>query len=332
MPFLSKKLPTPLSRILSRRCPSPRSQSAANIDSRNRPGKAIPGVSCADDADPPPYTAAAATDSQAPYLHPVEASLDTVSPLSFPPAAENRRYGTDDKYAFLTKFDTIFLVDDSSSMAGQLWREAGEAIAAITPICTKYDPDGIDIFFLNHRSTFNQSGGGYHSVKSPSSVQGIFRSVKPMDATPVGQRLREILFPYLHRIEKMAANTDEYGNLLNSALAVRPINVIVITDGAFSDDAESVILNAARTLDRCQAIPWQIGIQFLQIGEDRAAGEHLKQLDDELGKAAKHDHVRDIVDTVPWKEGTGRTLSADGILKVVLGAVNKRLDRQVAHS
>ena len=236
----------------------------------------------------------------------------------------------DSQYSFLAKFDTILLVDDSGSMAGRLWKEAEGAIAAITPICTQYDPDGIDIMFLNHHSTFDRSGG-YPDVTSPSAVQEIFRSVRPGGMTPVGQRLRQILFPYLRRIEKMAANTDEYGKLLDPSLAVRPINIIVITDGVFSDDAESVILNAARTLDRCQAIPWQIGIQFFQIGSDVEAQKYLEQLDDDLGKAVKHEHVRDIVDTVPWKGETGRTLSGDGILKVVLGAVNKRLDRQSGH-
>lgn len=130
----------------------------------------------------------------------------------------------------------------------------------------------------------------------------------------------------------MAANTDEYGILRNPELFVKPINIIVITDGVFTDDAESVILKAATTLEKCDATPWQIGIQFFQIGTDIAAQKYLEQLDDELGKAVKNGNVRDIVDTVPWKGQTGRTLSGDGILKVVLGAVNKRLDRQKGHS
>ncbi|EED21353.1 conserved hypothetical protein [Talaromyces stipitatus ATCC 10500] len=282
---------------------------------------------------PPPYTPTSATTSQTPY------SPDSIRSPPYPttitsqpaPLATGTRPADDSQYSFLSKFDTIFLVDDSGSMAGRSWKEAEEAIAAITPICTQYDPDGIDIYFLNHYSNFDRSGG-YTHVSSPAAVQEIFRNVRPMGMTPVGQRLRQILFPYLRRIEKMAANTDEYGQLQNQTLAVRPINIIVITDGVFSDDAESVILNAARTLDRCQAIPWQIGIQFFQIGTDIAAQKHLEQLDDELGKAVKSDHVRDIVDTVPWKGQTGRTLSSDGILKVVLGAVNKRLDRQKGHS
>ena len=37
---------------------------------------------------------------------------------------------------------------------------------------------------------------------------------------------------------------------------------------------------------------------------------------------------RDVVDTVPWKGSSGVGLNAEGILKVVLGSVNKRLDRK----
>lgn len=281
---------------------------------------------------PPPYTPAPAV-SQTPY------SPDSVQSPPYPinsaplpsSLATGNRPVDDSQYSFLSRFDTVFLVDDSGSMAGRSWKEAEEAIAAIAPICTQYDPDGIDIYFLNHYSTFDRSGG-YLNVTSPGAVQEIFRNVRPGGMTPVGQRLRQILFPYLRRIEKMAANTDEFGNLLNPTLAVRPMNIIVITDGVFSDDAESVILNAARTLEECHAIPWQIGIQFFQIGTDIAAQKYLQQLDDELGKAVKTGYVRDIVDTVPWKGQTGRTLSGDGILKVVLGAVNKRLDREKGHS
>ncbi|KAF3392174.1 hypothetical protein DPV78_010646 [Talaromyces pinophilus] len=282
---------------------------------------------------PPPYTPAPVA-SQTPY------SPDSVQnppyPVNSAPLPSSFATGSlpvvdDSQYSFLERFDTIFLVDDSGSMAGRSWKEAEDAIAAITPICTQYDHNGIDIYFLNHFNTLKKCGG-YTNIKSPGEVQEIFRSVQPRGMTPVGQRLRQILLPYLPRVERMMANMDEYGRLRSPELEVKPINIIVITDGVFSDDAESVILKAAKTLEKFDAIPWQIGIQFFQIGTDIAAQKYLEQLDDELGKAAKHENVRDIVDTVPWKGQTGRTLSGDGILKVVLGAVNKRYDRQKGHS
>ncbi|EUC46560.1 hypothetical protein COCMIDRAFT_92480, partial [Bipolaris oryzae ATCC 44560] len=55
-----------------------------------------------------------------------------------------------DPYAFLKPFDTIFLIDDSGSMAGRSWQETRKALESVTPICTHYDGDGIDLYFLNH--------------------------------------------------------------------------------------------------------------------------------------------------------------------------------------
>lgn len=54
----------------------------------------------------------------------------------------------DDPYAFLATFDTVFLIDDSGSMAGRSWRETRDALETIIPVCVQYDTDGIDINFL----------------------------------------------------------------------------------------------------------------------------------------------------------------------------------------
>lgn len=252
----------------------------------------------------------------------------------------------DSPYAFLHDFDTIFLVDDSSSMAGPRWQEAGSAIASIAPICTQYDSDGIDIYFLNHHrqskcssnntSTSSSSKGAYEKVTTAADVQAIFASVCPYGATPVGKRLHQILKPYLRSVERMAAATDRDGNLTNPALFVKPLNIIVIMDGVFTDDAESVIVDAAKRLDagsrshHAVVPPWQVGIQFFQIGQDEAARRHLQELDDELGKMNRDLKLRDIVDTVPWRGRFGETLTAEGIIKVVLGAVHKKYDKRDA--
>ncbi|KAJ5983255.1 hypothetical protein N7481_005354 [Penicillium waksmanii] len=237
----------------------------------------------------------------------------------------------DSRYAFLKDFDTIFLVDDSSSMSGPRWREAEEAIAAIAPICTQFDHDGIDVYFLNHRraATANTTGA-YTNITTAADVQEIFNSVRPRGSTPVGKRLLEILTPYLHRVEMMQASRNADGSLRDPSMLVKPINIIAITDGEFTDDAESVIVQVAKALDhpRCNALPWQVGIQFFQIGDDQRVQRYLQELDDDLGKYCSEARLRDIVDTVPWRGKRGQSLDAEGILKCVLGAVHKKLDRR----
>ncbi|PSN74198.1 hypothetical protein BS50DRAFT_481317, partial [Corynespora cassiicola Philippines] len=212
----------------------------------------------------------------------------------------------DNRYAFLENFDTIFLIDDSGSMRGSRWREAYEAVRAISPICTKYDKDGIDIYFINEENVFQE-------VKDQNDVMEIFTQMEPHGGTLTGKRLSFILDPYMARYTE-----DPHGT--------KPVNIIVITDGEAQDDDQSAIVRVAEKLDKLKAPTHQVGIQFFQVGNDPRATSHLQTLDDNLKKKSTVDgNLRDIVDTVPWKRG-GQALNADGILKAVLGSVNKRLD------
>ncbi|RFU80126.1 hypothetical protein TARUN_2089 [Trichoderma arundinaceum] len=226
----------------------------------------------------------------------------------------------DDKYAFLSSFDTVFVVDDSGSMAGAPWREVAAVLRSITPICTAHDSDGVDLYFLNHRSALqgpaDKAKNGYYNINSPETIETIFGAIRPYGTTPTGTRLQSILKPYLASLSS-AKDVD----------SVKPVNIIVITDGRATDDPESAIVQSAMKLDKLEAPPHQVGIQFFQVGSDKDATEALRELDDDLASQG----VRDIVDTVTW-DGTAsnssRVLSADGILKVVLGAVIRRLDRK----
>ncbi|KAK4863970.1 hypothetical protein LT330_010325 [Penicillium expansum] len=286
----------------------------------------------------------------------VEAAVPTIT-ISPPEEPES-----DSQYAFLGEFHTIFLVDDSSSMRGELWEEAKDAIAAIAPVCTKYDSEGIDIYFINHRPKSNSDSkyssnytynynytsnpsrrpkldaGGYHNIKTAQRVSEIFSSVRPAGGTGVGSRLFDILDPYTKLVEakeaERRAQMDAPGpgflvKLVEPVKSVKPINIITITDGVFTDDAESIIIKTAQTLDgpSCRAIPWQVGIQFFQIGNDEMARQYLEVLDTDLGSRCNDLHLRDIVDTVSWRNRAGERLDGYGILKTVLGAVHKRLDK-----
>lgn len=225
----------------------------------------------------------------------------------------------DSPYSFLTQFDTIFLIDDSGSMAGQSWRETAAALTAITPICTAHDADGIDIYFLNHRNPQNPTGG-YTNITTTGGVERIFNSVRPLGGTPTGTRLQQILKPYLARVGESSVRQAP-----GQEATVKPLNIIVVTDGVPTDDVESVIVQAAKKLDALGAEPWQVGIQFFQVGSEPEAAEELQELDDTLSRVHG---IRDIVDTVPWSGNDGQVLTADGILKVVLGSIVKRLDRR----
>jgi Mg-chelatase subunit ChlD len=224
------------------------------------------------------------------------------------PARTNTAPVADDAYAFLDEFDTVFLIDDSGSMAGSLWRQTADALMTIAPICTAHDADGIDIYFLNHPND-------YMNVTDSTAIREIFQTVRPGGATPTGRRLHKLLKDYLVAYTARPNTT-------------KPMNIICITDGVPTDDDEDPLIKTAKKLDDLDAPAWQVGIQFFQVGRDPEASKHLKMLDDELAEIAGKDDLRDIVDTVPFTNANGGRLTADGILKVVLGAVTRRLDRK----
>ncbi|KAK3691615.1 hypothetical protein LTR37_018532 [Vermiconidia calcicola] len=158
--------------------------------------------------------------------------------------AQQSVQGDNDPYAFLKSFDTIFLIDDSGSMAGRLWEEAKEALEHITPICTAHDANGIYLYIMNAKDSPD-----YYDITKPLEVDRIFSQVRPGGATPTGQKLNSILKPYPVSYKAKSDNT-------------KPINIICITDGAPSDEVEAPLIAAAKKLDKLDAPAWQVGVQL----------------------------------------------------------------------
>lgn len=238
---------------------------------------------------------------------------------------ENIQNHPEDPHYFLYLFDTVFLIDDSTSMLGSRWREVKAALRQITPVCTSHDDDGIDVHFMNHTSPGGCAGGkapgGYYDITDAAAVEQLFASVRPSGPTPTRGRLEDILDPYFAQLRAAADVRD-----------VKPLNIIVLTDGmpgpgwANGENPhmpEPAIVRFARELDRLRAPPYQVGIQFIQVGNNAGATAMLEALDDGLPRRYK---CRDIADTLKFGQGGYTTLTADQILKAVLGGVNKRLD------
>ncbi|KAI0638472.1 hypothetical protein C8Q77DRAFT_1091308 [Trametes polyzona] len=241
-------------------------------------------------------------------------------PMTFEERAEYlrrpmRQNTIEDALETLRKYNTIIIVDDSGSMSkGGLWEEAREALAALADVASRYDTDGIDVCFLNSKKT-----GA--NMTNAAQVRRMFDSVVPRGATPIGERLEELLLYYLNELD----DAKKSGGV-TATKAIKPVNYIILTDGVPTDDPASVIAAAARRLDEGRYPLSQVGIQFVQIGSHRAATEYLRTLDDELQGEY---HVRDIVDTTPY---LGGRLNADTIIKILLGGINRRVDKRGGQS
>lgn len=123
-----------------------------------------------------------------------------------------------DTLSFLRCFDTMFLIDDSEHIA-PFWDDVRALLERIAPVCAKFDPDGIDVFFLNHRPkgllsnmSFRKSGYRHLGGRAAGAegVAHLFEKIKPSGKCNLGARLTKLLNWYADMLKK-----DEEGAALN---------------------------------------------------------------------------------------------------------------------
>lgn len=176
--------------------------------------------------------------------------------------------------------DYTLIIDKSGSMstpdqrAGRTrWQEAQESTLALARKCEQLDPDGITVYLFSGR--FKR----FDNVTA-SKVAQIFLENDPMGTTNLAAVLKDATDNYFKR--KAAGQTKPAGEI-----------ILVITDGE-PDDRRAVmevIISASRQMERDE----ELGISFIQVGNDASATRFLKALDDDLqGVGAKFD----ICDTI----------------------------------
>ncbi|RPA78460.1 hypothetical protein BJ508DRAFT_329219 [Ascobolus immersus RN42] len=276
---------------------------------------------------------------------------------------------TRDELNPLKDYEVVVLIDDSFSMERDgLWEPAKHAMENLAQSLMQHDETGIDIHFLNKRPRMTDWKG----LKYKEQVSALFDAVNPVGGTPTGKRLQEILGDYIKNYEKEVNEEKEKGSkkpadsrlpTTESTSRGGKLFLLVITDGAedfqqwiaertdhrpkvrryWSNylrvhgepvSSKKVILEIAEKLKTLGAPYRQIGIQFLQIGDDPAATDFLEQIDN-LAAAPENKHLRlgDIVDTTPYSQvydTKTKTFKKGALLKVLMGAVEKELDDRSA--
>jgi len=127
---------------------------ASNISSHNTSERltSTPHPALPDNQVPPP-SYSEATDKR---INTFQAPIATHPALPSPSGASQTLVASlsipEDPYAFLSTFDTVFVIDDSGSMASRSWHEVKEVLRAITPIYTAYSDNGVDVYVLNAKN------------------------------------------------------------------------------------------------------------------------------------------------------------------------------------
>ncbi|EDR12245.1 uncharacterized protein LACBIDRAFT_311449 [Laccaria bicolor S238N-H82] len=282
-------------------------------------------------------------------------------------ASSNEDDHLDSQLSILESYNTIFILDDSGSMLGpsgvgnrtlwqlvrrryplNFWRQADhvyftQAVEALRPLAlkaAKYDDDGVDIYLINQYCQGN-------NLKDAQSIERFFLGLnaKRQALTDIGRKLEDVTRAYLSDIRL--------------GKPCKPLNVIIITDGAPTDksDLEAYINSTAKLLEAGNYPPSQVkpprfriyqslnksiaqfGIQFIQIGNDREATAYLDKLDDDRderkrkrlsfwSRKPKQRAARDIVDTT--KSVPNSQFNSEYLAKALLGGIHRRIDKEGA--
>lgn len=152
---------------------------------------------------------------------------------------------------------TVLLVNDGAAMnqpssvnradAGSCWHQAHMLMHELAPIVTQYDPQGMDLHFLNHRNL-------RQGLQTTQDVQAVFFRIRPTGGAPVGKHVQAIL--------------DGCLSTLRYERNLKPLNLVVITAG---EEDNWCILMSAITDDLNQVTKrghpgHQLGIEFLLVG------------------------------------------------------------------
>lgn len=176
----------------------------------------------------------------------------------------------EDHYAYLARYQTVVLVDDSGSMYGERWYHAKNILAKMASVVARYDADGFDVHFFNHAAS------DLSNVTKQEIILQLFGDLAPAGPTPTAALLERELSRYIAR----------YRN----DRRLRGLNLVVLTDGTPDDENEvsEIILQARNEMHALKAGKQQIGIQFVQIGDDRELSIFFERLDDDLGRIDDH--------------------------------------------
>ena len=216
----------------------------------------------------------------------INVQTTTGAPFSVDPAER----GVEPVYFQLTRYSTVFLVDDSSSMEDipeygiTSWSDTTHALAE----CAK--------LILGARGRLKVHF--FNSPKSKENISGVAElqelcNFRPRGDTPTYQRLKGHLDEFMEAFEPLKAS--ERGTFPG-------LNLIIFTDGAPEgpfEDIEEVIVDTAKDLDRFRADKYKVGIQFVQIGNDESVTNFFERIDNEI--KGEHGLRRDVSKFDFWR-------------------------------
>lgn len=194
----------------------------------------------------------------------------------------------------LHEWDIVFVVDDTNSMqlpttghhermpkaykGPTRWSMICAALEYLATVAAQQDDDGIDLYFLMNKSL------NIRNIKDGQSLLNQLQKINVKNSrggTYFEPILNPILTKYIEKLDKSRGNQ-----------VVKPLDIIVLTDGAAHDGraTEKLLLRVADKLETMGKPENQVGIQFVQVGQDTSARKWME----DLYKKHKLESKRDV--------------------------------------
>ena len=186
--------------------------------------------------------------------------------------------------SIVTNRDYTLIIDKSGSLTTDdgngktRWELAQESTIALAQYCETIDPDGITVYLYSGR--FKR----YDHVTA-EKIKQIYAQNEPMGKSDLKSVLQDALNNYFQRKAQGIAKPNGE-------------TMLIITDDIPDEPKEIIrlIIDACQKIDRDE----ELGISFIQVGQDKKAKEYFQALDDLLQKQAGAKF--DIVDTVTMED------------------------------
>ncbi|KAI1623066.1 hypothetical protein EDD37DRAFT_651254 [Exophiala viscosa] len=211
--------------------------------------------------------------------------------------------------------DHVFLIDDAGSMR-KYWRGKDSVIdlaKALAYIVKASDKDGMDLYFTCTE--------GKHNVANATTMESRLASklVNSVAKSNMADMLGRITEEYEERLRRERSTPGKRKSFFGKSDTLKPLNIYVFTDAVWQPHCNvgEVITALTTTMKDLKYPRRQVGIQFIQFGNDPAYTEKLKNLDDAVGFDIPEGY--DIVDTEPAVGGN--------CWKMLVGAINKWYDK-----
>jgi hypothetical protein len=198
----------------------------------------------------------------------------------------------------LRDFNTTIVCDDSGSMQTPIqdtqrtrWDKLCEFVKRLLKFCVIFNPDGIDIYFLNRRK--------FPKVKDPAVVDQIFQRL-PIGYTPLVPVLKEIFE------SEMAGD--------------KKLLVFVATDGGPTDKDANLNVHELERLMRKTRQTNTTHVSFLICTDNQASVAYLNEWDKIMAHVDVIDDFHIERDKIRQRSNCDFTLG-DYLVKLLVGAI-----------